>query len=121
MKFPRTTKAAFLATLSLLSTSTAFTARRSFASTLNIRRSTFRPSLAPINHPTTNAWANRKSLAVPLALRGGTGSALFSAAATSTAVAPKEICRKDYKPLAYKVSNVSMKFVIREGKTLVDR
>lgn len=35
-------------------------------------------------------------------------------------VAPREIFRKDYKPLPYKVSNVELSFDIRDGKTVVE-
>lgn len=64
-------------------------------------------------------------MAMPLSLRGGTigssSSALFSTA-TEEAVeaAPQEIFRSDYKPLPFKVSNVSMNFDIRDGKTVVE-
>lgn len=60
-------------------------------------------------------------------LRGGGASALFGNIAaidteTESAVAPsppKEIFRNDYKPLPYKVTNVSMNFDIQDGYTIV--
>ena len=120
MRFPTSTKAAFFAALSTLSPTTGF--------------STARSSLAPTHHASTRrqidrfsstcaaAWAansiTKQSLSLPLSLRGG--SALLSTAAAE-ATAPKEIFRKDYKPLAFKVSNVEMNFDIRDGKTVVER
>ena len=62
------------------------------------------------------------NLNMPLSLRGG-GSALQSTTAATAEVeteAPTEIFRTDYKPLPYKVSNVSMNFDIRDGKTVVE-
>mmetsp|Transcript_13766 Transcript_13766/g.26264 ORF Transcript_13766/g.26264 Transcript_13766/m.26264 type:complete len:1014 (-) Transcript_13766:37-3078(-) len=63
----------------------------------------------------------------PLSLRGGTSSSSSSAlhstvAAEETEVSeqPTEIFRNDYKPLPYKVSNVSMNFDIRDGATIVE-
>lgn len=66
---------------------------------------------------------------MPLSLRGGgssssSSSALFSSSTVATAEAtttnaPKEIFRKDYTPLPYLVSNVSMNFDIRDGETIV--
>ena len=57
-------------------------------------------------------------------LRGGSSSssssALFSTTAEETETsAPVEIFRSDYTELSYKVSNVSMDFDIRDGKTFV--
>ena len=64
------------------------------------------------------------NLNMPLSLRGGgSSSALQSTTATAEEVeteAPTEIFRTDYKPLPYKVSNVSMNFDIRDGKTVVE-
>ena len=65
------------------------------------------------------------NLNMPLSLRGGSSSsALQSTTAAATAEveteAPTEIFRTDYKPLPYKVSNVSMNFDIRDGKTVVE-
>ena len=63
---------------------------------------------------------------IPLSLRGGgssssSSSALFSSTATTaeSTTTPKEIFRKDYTPLPYLVSNVSMNFDIRDGETIV--
>ena len=62
--------------------------------------------------------------------RGGSSSSSSALHSTTTAEAvveeiaedaPKEIFRTDYKPLSYKVSNVSMNFDIRDGKTIVER
>ena len=59
---------------------------------------------------------------------GSTSSSALQSTTTAEAVAeeiaedaPKEIFRTDYKPLSYKVSNVSMNFDIRDGKTIVER
>ena len=57
-------------------------------------------------------------------LGGGSSSALQSTTTATAEVekteAPTEIFRTDYKPLPYKVSNVSMNFDIRDGKTVVE-
>jgi len=50
-------------------------------------------------------------------------SALHSTATTAVeeeVTTPQEIFRTDYQPLSYKVSNVSMNFDIRDGKTVVE-
>ena len=140
MKFPPAAKASFLATLSLLSPSVAFstssrslTTSTSTAATLKRRRQLF--GIASRSSSTAaSAWSNSNNTmkqnsalkALPLTLRGG--SALLSttteedvAATTEAEDAPQEIFRTDYKPLPYKVSNVSMNFDIRDGKTVVER
>ena len=138
MKFA---KAAFLAAISLLSPSTmGFTAsssaaRRSAAAAFrrhhqfSISRSS---SVLAANLLTASAFSanNNNCIAPPtLSVRGGTitssSSALHSTVAeeteeATTASSPKEIFRSDYKPLPYKVSNVSMNFNIRDGNTIVE-
>jgi aminopeptidase N len=41
-------------------------------------------------------------------------------ASSAVVAAPREIFRNDYRPLPYAVSNVSMNFDIRDGKTIVE-
>ena len=133
MRFPPATKAAFFTAITsiLHSPSTAFstTARQSYSSTA---RRDFQRQVVARRPSSTCASADsllsvRSALAAnsrrynhPLSVRGGSTTSLSSTAMTETA-APKEIYRKDYKPLAYKVSNVAMNFDIRDGKTVVER
>ena len=133
MRFPPSTKAAFFTAITsiLHSPSTAFstTARQSYSSTA---RRDFQRQVVARRPSSTCASADsllsvRSALAAnsrrynhPLSVRGGSTTSLSSTAMTETA-APKEIYRKDYKPLAYKVSNVAMNFDIRDGKTVVER
>jgi aminopeptidase N len=80
-----------------------------------------------VNPPTsTTATTTTAATTFPMTttLRGGGG--LLSSAATDDAIAeaaataaPVEIFRADYEPLPYKVTNVSMNFIIRDGKTTV--
>lgn len=63
------------------------------------------------------------NLNMPLSLRGGGSSSALQSTTAAVEVeteAPTEIFRTDYKPLPYKVSNVSMNFDIRDGKTVVE-
>lgn len=134
MRFPPSTKAAFFSAITsiLHSPSTAFsTARKSYA--LTARRN-FQHQVVAYRRPSSicapadnllsaTAWAantRRYTLSKPLSTRGGPTTSLSSTATAETA-APKEIFRKHYKPLAYKVSNVEMNFDIRDGKTIVER
>lgn len=151
MKFSPAAKAVFLATLSVLSPSMAFTpsaARAAARSSTAIRRQAFQPSsirsassvsassllVANAFTPSSAASNYRRNIALtalPLSLRGGTSSSssasalnMSTAAAVeeaATELAPQEIFRSDYKPLPFKVSNVSMNFDIRDGKTVVER
>ena len=123
MRFPPSTKAAFFAALTTLSPSTAFSTARSSLAHHHQHASIRRSQLDRSSSTCAAAWATnniitKQSLSLPLSLRGG--SALLSTAAAE-ATAPKEIFRKDYKPLAFKVSNVEMNFDIRDGKTVVER
>jgi len=66
-----------------------------------------------------------RNAALPLSLRSGSSSGASALRSTATATeetaaAPKEIFRTDYAPLPYKVSNVSMNFDIRDGRTVVE-
>ena len=107
-------------------------ARRSVASTTAYRRQVAAAATSfTTTATTTNAAAFHHNhphglTMIPLSLRGGgstgSSSALFSstaATAEATTTAPKEIFRKDYTPLPYLVSNVSMNFDIRDGETIV--
>eukprot|EP00956_Cyclotella_meneghiniana_P016530 scaffold26096_cov62-Cyclotella_meneghiniana.AAC.1 len=133
MRFPPSTKAAFFTAITsiLHSPSTAFstTARQSYSSTARrdfqrqvvARRPSSTCASADSLLSVRSAWAaNSRRYNHPLSVRGGSTTSLSSTAMTETA-APKEIYRKDYKPLAYKVSNVAMNFDIRDGKTVVER
>jgi aminopeptidase N len=118
--------------------------RRSVASAAAYRRhhqvaaaATSFTTAATTTTTTTNAAAfhhhhPRGLKMMPLSLRGGGGgssssssssSALFSSTTAATTAeattTPKEIFRKDYTPLPYLVSNVSMNFDIRDGETIV--
>ncbi len=43
-----------------------------------------------------------------------------AASVVAAAPAPREIFRNDYRPLPYAVTNVSMNFDIRDGRTIVE-
>ena len=76
----------------------------------------------------TNLHYNSFNVLSTMPRGGSTSSSALQSTTTAEAVAeeiaedaPKEIFRTDYKPLSYKVSNVSMNFDIRDGKTTVER
>ena len=76
----------------------------------------------------TNLHYNGFNVLSTMPRGGSTSSSALQSTTTAEAVAeeiaedaPKEIFRTDYKPLSYKVSNVSMNFDIRDGKTTVER
>ena len=76
----------------------------------------------------TNLHYNGFNVLSTMPRGGSTSSSALQRTTTAEAVAeeiaedaPKEIFRTDYKPLSYKVSNVSMNFDIRDGKTIVER
>ena len=76
----------------------------------------------------TNLHYNGFNVLSTMPRGGSTSSSALQSTTTAEAVAeeiaedaPKEIFRTDYKPLSYKVSNVSMNFDIRDGKTIVER
>ena len=76
----------------------------------------------------TNLHYNGFNVLSAMPRGGSTSSSALQSTTTAEAVAeeiaedaPKEIFRTDYKPLSYKVSNVSMNFDIRDGKTIVER
>jgi len=120
MKFPPSTKAAFFAALSILSPSTAFsTARQSLPLISACHGTSFqRRSMCSASNERWAANYNiKRSLALPLSLRGGT--AMFSTISEEIEKV-EPVYRLDYKPLAFKVSNVSMNFDIRDGKTFVE-
>ena len=97
MKFPPATKAVFLATLALVPPSTAFNPAMSSLSS---------NSCSAPHSPTAVAVATEETAV---------------AETSSSSSSPQEIFRIDYKPLPYRVSNVSMNFDIRDGKTVVER
>ena len=138
MKFSPATKAIFLATLSISEAFTpyAVSATRSSSSPSRLaalsRRSSASSNVAANilagacpnlqYHGNSN---NLHNLLTSLSLRGGStmNSALHStatAAVEEEVTTPQEIFRTDYQPLSYKVSNVSMNFDIRDGKTVVE-
>ena len=140
MKFPPAAKASFLLLATLapsmgFSAAAARTVARRQASRQVI--STSRASSSAAANLVANSWVSantcprNRNVALPslralpgnglLSLRGGSALHSTVAAEVEAEAAPQEIFRSDYKPLPFKVSNVSMKFDIRDGKTVVER
>ena len=139
MKFSPAAKAIFLATLSISEAFTPYAvsatrsssqsrlaalSRRSSASSTSVAANILAGACPNLQyHGNSNKLHN---LLTSLSLRGGStmNSALHSTAATAAVeeevTTPQEIFRTDYQPLSYKVSNVSMNFDIRDGKTVVE-